>query len=178
MRYSLPQRLLHWLIAVMGIGALIGGSTIGFLGFQGMTETFGEDLRNLIYKYHKTFGVLILGFMVIRVIVKLRTPRPEYAVPLTPFERAASGAAHGLLYLCFLAMPALGWLATGASGFPVEFFNWTLPPILGRDKKLGETLFFLHEIVGYLTIALVLGHIGAALRHQFVKKDGLLGRMT
>lgn len=176
-KYTVPQRALHWVTALTVFGVLAGGLTLGALGFQGATEVFGEAGRNFIYKYHKTFGVVVLILMTIRIVVKLMHGRPDYAEPLAPFERIASAAVHGLLYVALLAMPILGWLATGAGGFPVEFFNWVLPPILSRDKDLSETLFALHELVGFLIIALLILHIGGALRHAVIKKDGVLSRM-
>lgn len=177
MKYALSQRLLHWVIAAMVIGALAVGFLLGFLGFSGVKDAFGIDVTNLLYKYHKTFGILILGLMVARIVVKLAKGKPAYATPLTRFEHAASNAVHGLLYLCLFAMPVLGWLGTGANGFPVEFFNWKLPPILAKDKELGGLLMQLHEIIGWTLAALIAIHIGAALKHAIVKKDGVLQRM-
>ena len=177
MKYALSQRLLHWVIAAMVIGALAVGFLLGFLGFPGVKDAFGIDVTNLLYKYHKTFGILILGLMVARIVVKLAKGKPAYATPLTRFEHAASNAVHGLLYLCLFAMPVLGWLGTGANGFPVEFFNWKLPPILAKDKELGGLLMQLHEIIGWTLAALIAIHIGAALKHAIVKKDGVLQRM-
>jgi len=177
MKYALSQRLLHWIIAAMVIGAMAVGMLLGFLGFSGVKDTFGIDITNLLYKYHKTFGILILGLMVIRIIVKLAKGKPDYSPPLTKFEHAASNAVHGLLYACLFAMPVLGWLGTGANGFPVEFFNWKLPAILAKDKDLGGLLMQLHEIVGWVLAALIIVHIGAALKHAIVKKDGVLQRM-
>ena len=77
MKYALSQRLLHWIIALMVLGALAVGMLLGFLGFSGVKDTFGIDVTNLLYKYHKTFGVLILGLMVIRIAVKLAKGAPD-----------------------------------------------------------------------------------------------------
>jgi cytochrome b561 len=177
-RYSLIQRLLHWLIALMVIGALTVGWTLGTLGFNAAVETFGKDMTNLLYKYHKTFGVLILGLMVLRIALKLMLPKPAYAQPLTRFEHIASNAVHGILYLALVLMAVVGWLATGASGFPVEFFNWNLPAILSKDKALGETLYTFHYLLGIVITLAVFAHIGGALKHWLVNKDGVMRRMS
>jgi len=177
MKYALSQRLLHWIIALMVLSALSVGFLLGFLGFSGVKDTFGIDTTNLLYKYHKTFGVLILGLMIVRIIVKMAKGKPDYNPPLTKFEHSASNAVHGLLYLCLFAMPVLGWLGTGANGFPVELFNWKLPAILAKDKDLGGLLMELHGTIGWILAALIIIHIGAALKHAIVKKDGVLQRM-
>ena len=177
MKYALSQRILHWAIALMVIAAMAVGATLGYLGFNGVKETFGIDVTNMLYKYHKTFGIIILGLMIVRIIVKVMKGKPDYSPPLTRFEHVASNAVHGLLYVSLIAMPVFGWLGTGANGFPVEFFDRRLPPIVGKDKELGATLMGLHETFGWILGALIVIHIGAALQHAFVKKDGVLRRM-
>lgn len=176
-RYPAIQRLIHWVVGLIVIGVLCGGLVIYALGYKGVVDTFGQDMTDMLYKYHKTFGVIVLFAMIIRIIVKLRLGKPEYATPLTTFEKAASGSVHGLLYVCLVAMPILGWSATAAGGFPVEFFIWELPPLIGKDKALSETLYMLHGYVGFAILGLLFLHIGAALMHGIVKKDGVLQRM-
>ena len=177
-RYTLVQRLLHWLIAVLLAVVLGVGMTLGFLGFDGTKAAFGGEVTNALYTYHKTFGVVILALMVLRLGVRLVVGAPAYRVPLTGFEHMASGAVHGLLYLALLIMPVLGWLGTAAGGYPVQFFGWTLPGLIGKDKALGETLFFLHGLVGWVILGLVILHIGGAMRHWLVKRDGVMARMS
>ena len=85
---------------------------------------------------------------------------------------------HLLLYAVLLAIPAFGWLATAAGGYPVEFFNATLPGLIGKDKALSEILFGLHGLAA-LTVMLLLGlHIAGALRHWLIKRDGVMRRMS
>lgn len=176
-RYSAIQRGLHWAIAIVLLAVLAGGLLIGFLGFKGVTDLLGTDLRNMLYKYHKTFGLVVLAAMVIRLAVKLRRGAPAYDPPLTPFQAMASSLVHKALYLSLLVMPVLGWLATDALDFPVEFFNWTVPQFIDKNKELGDTLFWLHGIVGWIIVGLLTAHIGAALLHAVVLRDSVLKRM-
>ena len=179
MRYTLIQRLLHWGIALMVLGVL----TIGLIfsiwdGFAGTKAAFGAEMTNLFYKYHKTFGILVLAAMVVRLVVKLRQGKPDYAQPLKRFDHIASNAVHGMLYLLLLVMPVLGWLGTGAGGFPVQFFDWNLPGILAKDKALYELLMEIHGICGWLVLILLIAHIGGALKHWLINRDGVMGRMS
>ena len=178
-RYALVQRLLHWLIAVLVIGALTMGWTLGTLEFKGAVETFGQATTNTLYKYHKTFGILILGFMLIRIVVRLMLPKPAYDPPLSKFDRIASSSVHGILYVALVCMAVTGWLGTGASDFPVQFFDWNLPKILAKDKELGGVLLYtVHGIFGYIITLCVFLHIGGALKHWLVHRDGVMGRMS
>lgn len=176
-KYSGTQRALHWLTALLVLPTLAAGLMLWWLGYEGTVATFGQATTNMIYKYHKTFGVIILALMVVRIIVKMRSEKPPYANPLSDFERIASNSVHGLLYVALIAQPALGWLATGASGFPVEFFGWNLPPLIGKDKELGATLYQLHGLVGFALVLLIGAHIGGAMMHGVIKRDGVLQRM-
>lgn len=178
-RYALVQRLLHWLIAVLVLCALTVGWTLGTLEFKGTVETFGQQMTNTLYKYHKTFGVMILALMLIRIVFKLILPKPAYDPPLSRFDRIASASVHGILYVALVCMAVTGWLGTGASGFPVQFFDWDLPKILAKDKELGGLLLYtLHGIFGYIITLCVFLHIGGALKHWLVNRDGVMGRMS
>jgi cytochrome b561 len=85
---------------------------------------------------------------------------------------------HGLLYVALLAQPILGWLATAAGGYPVQFFAWNLPGLIGKDKTLSETLFSLHGVVGWVLVGLLVLHIGGAMQHWLMKRDGVMQRMS
>ena len=177
-RYSLLQRLIHWAVAIIAVCLLVAGATLGILGFDGVKETFGMPVTNAIYKYHKTFGVIMLGLMTLRLLLKLTLGRPEYDPPLPRFNKVASAAVHGLLYVALLVQPMLGWAATAAGGYPIEFFNSTLPKLIGKDKDLSETLYMVHGAVGALILTLIAIHVGAALMHRFIKRDTVMKRMS
>lgn len=177
-RYALVQRLLHWLIAILVLGVLGVGMTLGYLGYDGVKETFGNDITNALYTLHKTFGVMILALMLLRLALRLSLGAPPYRPPLASFERVASRLVHGLLYVALLAMPVIGWLATAAGGYPVQFFGWNLPGFIGKDEALSETLFALHGFVGWAILGLIVLHVAGALRHWLIKRDGVMARMS
>ena len=43
--------------------------------------------------------------------------------------------------------------------------------------EIARYLFAIHRWAGWLLIVLVLSHIGAALYHHFIRRDGVLRRM-
>jgi cytochrome b561 len=177
-RYALTQRLVHWTVAVIAICVLTVGLTLGILGFDGVKASFGMEVTNLLYKYHKTFGVVLLGLMTLRILLRLILGRPEYDPPLPRFNKVASAAVHGLLYVALLVQPVLGWLATAAGGYPIEFFSAKLPGLIGKDEALSKSLYSVHNNVGWLILTLITIHIGAALMHRFVMRDTVMSRMS
>ena len=176
-RYSVLQRLIHWAVAICVIFVLPMGLTLGILGFDGVKNTFGMDATNFLYKYHKTFGVIILGLMILRLALRLVRGKPEYDQPLPSISRVASRISHGLLYLLLLVQPMLGWAATSAGGFPIEFFNSKLPALLSKDPALSKSLYAIHGTVGLLLLVLITIHVSAALMHRFMLRDTVMKRM-
>ncbi|WP_163560031.1 cytochrome b [Halomonas sp. NO4] len=176
--YAYAHRLLHWLIAVLVLFSLTSGTTLGALGFEGSVETFGRATTDTIYTLHKTSGVTILGLMILRLGSRLANGKPPYAVPLPTFHRLASGLVHTLLYVLLFLMPILGWLATATGDFPVQFFAWNLPRLVGVNEALSETLFVWHGRVGLTILLLACLHIAAALYHWLIRKDGVMARMS
>ena len=154
------------------------GMTLGYLGFEGTRNAFGLAVTNALYIAHKTIGVLLLVLMVVRVALRLTLGKPAYAVPLPGPQRIASEAVHGLLYLLLLAMPVVGWLANAAGGYPINFFHWELPGLIGRDDALASILVEWHRILGWTILVLVVAHVGAAMVHWRIRRDGVMQRMS
>jgi cytochrome b561 len=83
-----------------------------------------------------------------------------------------------LLYVLMVALPVTGWIVNSASNVPFRIF-WLipLPAIVAPDKPTAELAASVHGGL-FLLLALVLvAHIGAALRHHYVKRDTVLARM-
>ena len=177
-RHPLGLRLIHWLTALVMIWMLGSGLLLGFLGFGGVREMFGGDATNLIYKYHKTFGVIVLGLVVLRLITKYTRPRPTELETLPRSQQLIAGAVHVMLYILLIGMPVLGWLATAAGGFPVEFFDMKLPGLIEKDRDLSKLLFNLHWYGGWAFVVLIGIHAGAGLMHRFIKRDGVFWRIS
>lgn len=183
-RYTFFQRLLHWVIALIVFGLLLAGLAFWGLGEDGTVTIFGVNLVTLdqatigdLYKYHKSFGVLLLVLMVVRLAVRIDKPAPAYDPPIGAFEKLIGGTIHVLFYLLLIAMPIGGWIATMAGGYPVPFFNVTLPNLLPENKAMAEQLFTLHGIGGLVLAVLILLHVGAALKHWRLR-DGVMRRIS
>jgi len=169
-RYTFIQKALHWIIALAVIGALAGGNLLDWLD--------NGAFKNQLYALHKATGILILGLMVLRVIVRLIFGAPSLPVETPGWQRTAAAASHFLLYALLILMPLVGWAATSAFPAPLPFFGlFEVPPLIGADRDLSKQLFAIHHWMGKGIIALIALHIGAALQHAFIKKDGIMRRM-
>ncbi|MEM6974459.1 MAG: cytochrome b [Pseudomonadota bacterium] len=176
-RYALVQRVLHWTVALVVICSLLGGLMLYLFGFGGLRDTFGMEVTNLIYKYHKTLGVLVLMLMAFRIAARLKLGAPAMSPFLPVWQVRAADAVHIAIYVLLIAVPVLGWAGTAAGGFPVQFFDFTLPGIIPKDKELSKTLFQLHGLAALSLTAILVLHIGAAYRHWKLR-DGTMARIS
>ena len=178
MRHPRSLRLIHWGTAIVMAWMLASGIGFWLLGFNGLKDMLGGDVTGMIYKYHKTFGVIVLALVLLRVVVKFTRPRPVPLDDLPKAQHLIGMAVHVALYALLFAVPIIGWLATAAGGYPVQFFETNLPGLIGRDKELSGLLFTLHLCGGLAFVLLIGMHIGAALFHRFIKRDGVFGRIS
>jgi cytochrome b561 len=146
-----------------------------------MTGLKFSPLKLSLYSYHKWIGVTVFTLAALRVLWRLAHTPPPLPESVPAWQRSAAGALHLLLYLFILVIPLTGWLYSSAAGVPTVPFGISalqLPDLLERNKELAGSLRFLHMTLNYSLAALVTLHVAAALKHQFVDRDGLLNRMN
>ena len=170
-RYSTTAIVLHWLLGL----ALIGLFGLGVY----MTDLPLSPTRMKLYNWHKWAGVAILALSLVRLLWRLSHRPPELADQDTPaWQKLAHQATHLALYALFFAVPLSGWAYSSAAGFPIVFLGqFPLPDFVPVSEALAETFKFGHATLAFTLAGLVLLHIAAALKHQWVDKDGLLQRM-
>ena len=168
-RYSAVAMLLHW---VLGL-AIIGSFSMGLY----MADLPFSPQRLKLYNWHKWAGVTILTLSALRLLWRL-THRPPADPPMPAWQRLAAHATHYGLYVLFFAVPLVGWAYSSAAGFPIVWFGvLPLPDFVPVDKALAEAIKPWHAWLAYAMAVLVLMHVAAALKHQFIDRDGLLSRM-
>lgn len=169
-RYNRTAIFLHWLV---GLGIL---GTLG-LGLY-MVDLPFSPAKLQIYSWHKWAGMTLLFLAVVRLAWRLSHPAPALPDTMGPLTRLAAHAGHWVLYILMLAIPLSGWLMSSAQGFSVVWFGvLPLPDLVAKNLELGEWLNSIHLILNYTLIATLIGHIGAALHHHFIKKDTVMSRM-
>jgi cytochrome b561 len=105
------------------------------------------------------------------------TPLPLPA-SIAPWQQRAAHGLHLVLYVLLFAVPLSGWLMSSAKGLQTVYLGLLpLPDLIGHDKALGQTLENCHAVLNYTLLALVLGHIGVALKHHYFDHDDVLARM-
>lgn len=168
-RYDLLSIALHWLMALAIVGLLGVGLYMVSLPFS--------LSRLKLYNWHKWAGMTVLALAALRLLWRLLRPAPV-AAPGPRWQQLAAHAVHGLLYLFFFAVPLAGWSYSSAAGFPIVWFGLLpLPDLVSPDPALAETLKATHRWLAYGLATVVVAHVAAALKHQFIDRDRLLARM-
>jgi cytochrome b561 len=170
-RYTTTAIALHWLMAVLilssfGVGLYMSGLPLSPTKLQ-------------IYSWHKWAGVTAFLLVLLRILWRAGHRPPVLPAAMPRWQQLAAHGGHALLYVLMVAIPLTGWLMSSAKGFQTVYFGvLPIPDLLAKDKELGDLLRDVHATLNYLMIAIVVGHVGAALKHHFIDRDDILTRMA
>ena len=168
-QYTCTAMALHWVLAL----ALLGSFSMGLY----MADLPVSPQRLKLYNWHKWAGTTILTLSLLRLLWRA-THRPPADLPAPAWQLRAAHFTHAALYLLFFAVPLVGWAYSSAAGFPVVWFGvLPLPDFVSPDKALAEAIKPWHGALAWALAALAALHVGAALKHHFIDRDGLLMRM-
>jgi len=169
-RFTLLQRLLHWLMAVCILAML-------FIGV-GMVSTILPKYLTLV-SIHKPLGIAILVLALVRLVVRLRYGAPSLPADLPEPMKLADYLSHYALYGLMIGMPLIGWGMLSAAAYPVVLFgDVRLPAILPHSDSLHALLWNAHFYLPFAFFALILLHVAAALFHALIRRDGVFGAMA
>ena len=169
-RFTVAQRLLHWLMAICILAML-------FIGV-GMVSTVMPKYLTLV-SIHKPLGAAILVLALVRLAVRLRYGAPALPADLPDPMKLAAHLSHYALYILMIAMPLIGWGMLSAAAYPVVLFGGVrLPAILPQSDSLHTLLWNAHYYLAFAFFALILLHVSAALFHALVRRDGVFEAMA
>ncbi len=156
--YSIPQRVLHWLMAALIIFNLLVAEAMEETveAFEDGKVPSVDDLAGA--NLHAYVGIAILCLAVIRLMLRVVQGAPDAPAGEPPMFKLAAKVAHWSFYGLFIAIPFSG---------------------IGKYYFGNDTAGFLHagplKSLMWLLIAV---HILAVLVHQFYWKTSLSQRMT
>ena len=171
--YSPVARKFHWWTVAL-IATLV---PLGlYMVWRGEATKF-DALTGRLYDLHKLLGFTLLCVVVARLVYRFRNGAPADEPTLEWWQKAASHATHWGIYALLVAVPLGGWLGVSLYGARSIFGIVSLPPLAGQDQDAAGAIFTWHFRGAMLLVILVGAHVGAALFHHVVRKDGVLRRM-
>jgi cytochrome b561 len=141
-------------------------------------QGIARSLQDTLFLFHKNFGVLLFLLVAGRLIYRWRSPPPPLPDTLPGWQQRISHISHGVLYLLLVVMPVAGYVRVRAGGFPIESLDALgISSLIPRSEELANAAKAVHYYGGLAIAAVILLHIGAALHHGLILRDGIFGRM-
>jgi cytochrome b561 len=168
--YTVTARILHWVTASLVLFMLPLGLVIA--------NNWGGPLQDQLYDLHRSIGALLIPIILVRVVYRWTHPPAPLPDDIPALQQLAANATHWALYALLIVQPFVGWIGTSAYRATIVVFGlFELPPIWPEDRAFSDRVLFVHGLIGLTIAVLLAAHIGAALQHHFVRRDGILMRM-
>lgn len=179
-RYNTTAMVLHWLVAALIVINIVVGLAAVNAG--------DSDVRRIM-DMHKSFGLTVLGLVILRILWRLANKPPPMPRAYPKVERIGAHVAHGLLYAVMLLLPLTGYIHDSAwkeaATHPIVLFGLVHFPRIAVVKALDpatkehvHSLFgAAHVYFGYILYGLLALHIAGAIKHQAIDREPELQRM-
>jgi cytochrome b561 len=167
-RYPTSLLLLHWVRALLVAGLLWAGWHM-----TGMNDEVASKYE-LYYPWHKSFGVLTFLVVLVQIALRYMTPRlPKPLHTLTGPEQVMSNLVQRVMYGLLVIVPLMGYSmsSTYTMSDGVFFFGVNLPELLPKNDDWFVVFQWLHKVLAYTLLVLILLHIAGALKHRFLDQD-------
>ncbi len=181
LRYGSVAMAFHWVIALFVLTNIVLG--LWFAEFM----SHQDPARFTVVQIHKSIGLTVLVLSLLRLGWRLINPVPPLPRGMSPVLRFAAHASHFVLYFAIVFIPLTGWLLVSASplgngSLYFGLFTWpNLPFFAGMTREAvhpyHELFGTTHVFLAWSAIVLIPLHVGAALYHQFLRRDDVLKRM-
>lgn len=170
-RYTSTAIALHWAMALLIIATFLLGLTM--VDMPGITPT-----KLKYFNWHKWMGVTVLALAALRLLWRLAHKAPVLPASMPQWQRVAAELGHLGLYLLMFAVPLTGYFYSLAAGFPIVYLGvLPLPVLIDPNPALKPILKSAHYFLAMGMAGIVIVHVLAAIKHQFVDRDGILQRM-
>lgn len=190
-RYTTVAILLHWAIAI----GIVWQILLGLWMSTALDDAQTRAQAVAGFQIHKSVGLTILALSLVRLGWRLLHAPPSPPAEQPAWERWAARATHWAFYALMIGLPLSGWAyaSTGWSSptsspldVPTVYFGLVTVPHLpglatlaeGARAGTADLLLWLHANMAWVAVALLVLHVGAALKHQFVDRDEVLGQMV
>jgi cytochrome b561 len=172
-QYSALAKVFHWATVPLMFLAIATGLTLRFMK---------DDVKFSFYALHESTGLLILFLAVARLAWRGFSAPPALPDHIPARMRAGASFVHHALYAALIIQPLLGFFTTNAYGFPMQgstaFLGFIdMPKFMAANETLAFVLHWGHSLVGWSLPFLLAAHIGGAIYHHALRRDGTLLRM-
>ncbi len=171
--YSRVARHFHWWTVLL-VAILI---PLGIAMHRRGEANIWDATTNTMYSTHKLLGFALLLVIIARLAYRFSHGAPADEPTLEPWQKRVSHLTHWAIYLLLLIVPLLGWF--GVQLFPaLDIFGlFSLPSLVAPNNDAAGIVLGLHKLAAFALAILIAMHVGAALYHYVIRRDGVLNRM-
>jgi cytochrome b561 len=159
-RYHPLHVAVHWTMAILVL------STIAYV-MPYLDDVPNDAAKVVPYSVHVATGAILVVLLVARLYLRLKMPKPVPADAEHTARNLIAKIVHFLLYVGMAGMLFIGYALFSAANmtevlrgdgpFPQDFHAFPMREV--------------HGAVGYTLLLIILLHFGAAMYHQFIRKD-------
>jgi len=170
-RYGLVTKGLHWIIACAILGLI-------WLGWEMVDLTYYDPWYHKSLSLHRVLGLAVLGLAVVMLLWQRVSRPPALPASIPRAQQLAAHAVHYLLFGMMLLLPVTGYLISTSAGQAIPVYGlFEVPVLVQVDEETRDLVIAIHYYCAYGTGLLAAVHAAAALKHQFIDRDGVLARM-
>jgi cytochrome b561 len=169
-KYSLIAIVLHWIVALLVLVLMA-------VGWYFNTIPVGDDARGPVISWHKSLGLTAAMLILLRLLWRVTHRPPPLPDALPGWQRRAARFNAVFLYVLMCVQPVLGYLSTSFSGYTTRWFGLPLPHWGWKAPELNELFSQAHHLGAKLLVLALVLHVGGAVLHGLVRRDGVVGRM-
>ena len=180
-RYDGGARFFHWLFVLLFLAQVPAGIAMVVPAVSGDFENLPgveQETIDKLYIFHKGLGAILLVVVVLRLLWRITHRPPPFPDTMPELERRIAGQTHWFLYFLMVLAAVSGYVHVIGLGFPIELLNAIgVPPLLPKMEGIAVVSSFVHRFTVAVLTGVVGVHVAEVLRHHWVVKDGILGRM-
>jgi len=168
-RYSTVAVGLHWSVSALIV-------IVGILGL--LHDSWPKATQAFWINIHAVLGLLFWLLVMVRLSWRRTNPPPPLPANVGDLSRRLSGPVHALLYVLMLVIPVIGIVTFVWHGRVFDFGLFQVDFGIAKNRAIFHPTEDIHGYLAYALFALAGFHALAALWHHFIRKDGVLLRMS
>ena len=157
--WSPVAKSFHWLVALL----IFVAAMLGWVSHEAALSPGKLQL----YIWHKSFGLTVLGLMILRLVWRLTQQSPVGVEGLSEQNHKLANLGHFAVYLFALLMPLSGWILNSAANYPFKWFGFfEVPMLIYPSAAIQASASTVHLVFFWILTILVVGHVVMACKHH------------
>ncbi|WP_167760270.1 cytochrome b [Paraburkholderia pallida] len=165
-RYDGLARFFHWTFAACIVYASVAGYTL--------TRLANGPVHHFLSQLNMSIGTVLIVLFPFRAGWKLVRAEPRAMHGVSARQQLLAHGVHGVLYLTMFAVLASGFLMVPNGYTFLGLFEIHTP---FQKGPLTDALFAVHRASCALLAGLVVLHVLAVVKHQWIARNDVLRRM-